>query len=48
LTARHRSLAIVRGMLYTACQRGTRMYRWAISGDKLNGHIIGLRLATRF
>jgi len=32
-------LAIVRGMLYTACQRGTRMYRWAISGDKLTvGH----------
>jgi len=22
-------------MLYTACQRGTRMYRWVISGDKL-------------
>ena len=30
-------LAIVKDVVYLACQRGTRMYRWVISGDKLTG-----------
>jgi glucose/arabinose dehydrogenase len=30
-------IAIVKNGLYLACQRGTRMYRWVISGDKLTG-----------
>jgi len=30
-------IAIVNNALYLACQRGTRMYRWVISGDKLTG-----------
>ena len=28
-------IAIVKNAVYLACQRGTRMYRWVISGDKL-------------
>jgi len=30
-------IAIVKNAIYLACQRGTRMYRWVISGDKLTG-----------
>ncbi|MCU7723366.1 PQQ-dependent sugar dehydrogenase [Actinoplanes sp. KI2] len=30
-------LAIVKDVVYLACQRGTRMYRWVISGDQLTG-----------
>jgi glucose/arabinose dehydrogenase len=30
-------IAIVKNVAYIACQRGTRMYRWEITGDKLTG-----------